>query len=120
MNITVDKVSNSELRAPVTISEGPTEHDVVKNKIKEAIRRQFARYGRSDAYNSALTSNQVSTLLHLTKPAEDLLSQASEKLNLSARSYFKIIKVAQTIADLDESDIIDVPHLSEALSFRKR
>ena len=46
--------------------------------------------------------------------AERLLSQASEKLNLSARSYFKTIKVARTIADLDASPIIQQKHLTEA------
>ena len=121
MNITVGKVDNSELRAKVDIDPTkPTEHSVVKNKITDAIARQRARYGRSDFYNSALSSHQVSTLIHLTKEAEQLLSSASEKLNLSARSYFKVIKVAQTIADLDGAPEIDVPHLTEALNFRKR
>ena len=121
MNIPVSKVDNSDLRKEVVINPNkPTEHSVVKNKIKAAIERQRARYGKTDFYNSALTSHQVSTLLHLTPAAEQLLSQASEKLNLSARSYFKVIKVAQTIADLDDSDVIDLPHLTEALNFRKR
>lgn len=121
MNITVSKVDNSDLRqTPIIDPHKPTEHSVVKNKITEAIARQRARYGRSDFYNSALTSHQVSTLLHLSSAAEQLLSSASEKLNLSARSYFKIIKVAQTIADLNGSDIIDVRHLTEALNFRQR
>lgn len=121
MTITVSKVDNSDLRQTPTIDpHQPTEHSVVKNKITEAIARQRVRYGRSDFYNSALTSHQVSTLLHLTPAAETLLQNASEKLNLSARSYFKVIKIAQTIADLDAADLIDVPHLTEALSFRQR
>ena len=118
MNIEVAKVENSDLRAP--LPSGSSEHTVVKNKIKDAIARQNARYGKTDFYNSALSSHQVSSLLHLTPAAEKFLSNASEKLNLSARSYFKVIKVAQTIADLDGADSIDVPHLSEALNFRKR
>ncbi|MBQ3294437.1 YifB family Mg chelatase-like AAA ATPase [Candidatus Saccharibacteria bacterium] len=121
MHITVSKVDNSDLRKkPAQNSQKPTEHSVVKNKITEAIARQRARYGRQDFYNSALTSHQVSTLLHLTKPAEALLQNASEKLNLSARSYFKVIKVAQTIADLEGFATIDVPHLTEALNYRQR
>ena len=52
--------------------------------------------------------------------AEKLLSNASERLVLSARAYFKTIKVAQTIADLDGSEIILENHIAEALTFRKR
>lgn len=120
MNITVSKVDNVDLRKSTQVKQSSSEHAVVKNKITEAIKRQRERYGRSDFYNSSLTSHQVSTLLHLTDSAEQLLSSASERLNLSARSYFKIIKVAQTIADLEGSPIIDAPHLTEALNFRKR
>ena len=116
--IDVQKVNNSDL-----LRSTPTdtnEHNVVKNKITEALNRQRARYGKGDFYNSSLSSHQVSTLLHLDKDAEQLLYQASEKLNLSARAYFKVIKVAQTIADLDSSDSIKTKHISEALTFRKR
>lgn len=118
MNITVSRVDNSDLlSAP---SSSTKEHDVVKNKITEAISRQQSRYNSTDFYNSSLTSHQVSTLLKISKPAEQFLYNASEKLNLSARSYFKILKVAQTIADLDGSDSIEPTHLSEALTYRKR
>ncbi len=120
MNVTVSKVENAELRNSSKRHVSNTEHTVVKNKITEAIERQHARYGRTDFYNSSLSSHQVSTLLRLTNSAEQLLSSASEKLNLSARSYFKIIKVAQTIADMEGAPEIDLPHLTEALNFRKR
>ncbi|MBR0061273.1 MAG: hypothetical protein IJP68_07300, partial [Selenomonadaceae bacterium] len=121
MHITVSKVDNSDLRKkPAQNSQKPTEHSVVKNKITEALNRQRARYNNSSVFNSSLSSHQVSTLLRLTDAAEHVLQNASKKLNLSARSYFKIIKVAQTIADLDGSDVIDAPHLTEALTYRKR
>ena len=123
MNLEVAKVDNSDLlkkRSLKDPSDPTTEHNVVKNKITEAIHRQNARYHRTDVYNSSLTSHQVSSLLKLSAKAEAFLSNASEKLNLSARSYFKVLKVAQTICDLDGIDQIDVPQLSEALAFRKR
>ena len=118
MNIVVDKVSNDELRAPISNSDH--EHNVVKNTITEAIARQKARYGKDGFYNSSLSSFEVSQKLKLELAAEKLLNSASERLNLSARSYFKTIKVAQTIADLEGSDIIKQNHLAEALTYRKR
>ena len=118
MNIDVEKVKNTELGAK--ISDTDTEHSVVKNTITGAIERQRARYGKDGVYNSSLTSFQVSKLLKMEPAAEKLLANASEKLNLSARSYFKTIKVAQTIADLDDSEIIKQGHLAEALTYRKR
>ena len=118
MNITVERVENQDLMARDRLETG--EHIVVKNTITEAISRQTARYGQAGVYNSALSSYQVATLLKLEPAAEKLLQSASRTMNLSARSYFKTIKVAQTIADLDGSDIIKSSHIAEALSFRKR
>ena len=118
MNIAVQKVDNSDLLKPLENSS--KEHNNVKNTIKEAINRQYSRYGKKDVYNSSLSSHQVSTLLKLSKSAEQFLYNASKKLDLSARSYFKVIKVAQTIADLDGAPEISEAHLSEALTFRKR
>ena len=118
MNIEAHKVDNEELRKE--LPETNHEHIVVKNTITEAIARQKARYGQAGIYNSSLSSFQVSTLLKLEPAAEKLLANASERLNLSARAYFKTIKVAQTIADLDGTDIIRQNHLAEALTFRRR
>ncbi|MBO4276664.1 YifB family Mg chelatase-like AAA ATPase [Candidatus Saccharibacteria bacterium] len=118
MYIEVEKVKNSELGAKITASD--REHNVVKNTITGAISRQMARFGRDGFYNSSLSSFQVSSILKMDAEAEKLLSSASEKLNLSARAYFKTIKVAQTIADLDGSWLIKQEHIAEALTYRKR
>ena len=48
----------------------------------------------------------------------DLLQQAMEQLSLSARAYDRILKVARTIADLDEAESVGRPHLAEALAYR--
>ena len=118
MSITVEKVDNADLLKE--LPESDREHTVVKNTITEAISRQKARYGQDGKYNSSLSSFEVSQLLKMEPAAEKLLASASEQLNLSARSYFKTIKVAQTIADLDGSEIILAKHLTEALTFRRR
>ena len=118
MNVVVEKVDNKDLRE--ALPDNNREHNVVKNTITEAIARQKARYGKDGVYNGSLSSFEVSQKLKLEPAAERLLAQASEQLNLSARSYFKTIKVARTIADLDASDLILAKHLAEALTFRRR
>ena len=116
--IDVAKVDNSDLLKTTT----PTsiEHNTVRQSIERAILVQHARFNKNNFYNSNLTSHQVSKMLHLTNDALALLAQASDKLSLSARAYFKIIKVAQTIADLDSSVEITPVHLSEALQYRRK
>ena len=118
MHVIVEKVENKALIAKNAEETG--EHSVVKNTITDAIDRQKARYGHSGFYNSSLSSFQVSKFLKMEPAAERLLFGASEKLNLSARAYFKTIKVAQTIADLEKSPIILMKHIAEALTFRRR
>ncbi len=118
MMLTVEKVENKDLRADSDDSNH--EHNVVKNNITDAIQRQRARYKSDGVFNSSLSSFQVSQLLKLDESAERLLANASEKLQLSARAYFKTIKVAQTIADLAGESIIKENHLAEALTYRRK
>lgn len=118
MNITVEKVDNADLLK--NLPESDAEHVVVKNNITDAIERQKARFERDGIYNSSLSSFAVSQKLKLEPAAKELLASASRQLNLSARAYFKTIKVAQTIADLENSSLIQPAHISEALNYRKR
>lgn len=118
MNVVVERVDNKDLRE--ALPDDNHEHNVVKNTITGAIDRQRVRFGREGFFNSSLSSFEVSQKLKLEPAAEKLLAQASEQLNLSARSYFKTIKVAQTIADLDASYLILAKHLAEALTYRRR
>lgn len=116
--VTVKRVENQELMALEPENRG--EHSVVKNTITEAITMQRLRYQREGVYNASLSSFEVSRKLKMTPEAEALLAKASDKLQLSARAYFKTIKVARTIADLDKARLIEVGHIAEALTYRKR
>ena len=118
MVVSVAKVENVDLLKKVELSD--RQHNRVKEEISKARKRQDERYGRKEIYNSSLSSNEVSRKLKLSDEAKGILSLASDKMNLSARSYFKIIKVARTIADLEGAEIIEAAHISEALQYRKR
>lgn len=117
--VNVSRIKNDALRKD-SEQVGTSEHDVVKNTITEAIQRQYARYGKNNFYNSSLSSHQISAFLDLSPDAEQLLCSASERLGMSARAYFKVIKVAQTIADLAGVSRIQREHIAEALTFRQR
>lgn len=118
MVINVQRVDNNDLRLERSITT--SNHSVVKNKITGAISRQKKRYDDATKRNGSLSSFEVSRLIKLEPAAERILGEASARLGLSARSYFKTIKVAQTIADLDGAELVMASHLAEALTYRKR
>jgi len=69
--------------------------------------------------NSEMTTKQINTYCKLDLETTKVLKQAVTSLNLSARAYYRIIKLARTIADLDWVENIKVEHILEALSYRK-
>lgn len=96
------------------------EHQVAKDLIHQALVTQRKRYHDPLIYNGSLSGSQVKQYLKVSPSAEKLLSQATEALELSFRSYLKIIRVAQTIADLSDATKIEPEHISEALSLRQK
>jgi magnesium chelatase family protein len=95
-----------------------SQHTKVLSSISIALKQQKQRYKSSVRYNASLSSNEVKTLLTISGPAKALLASAAERLNLTARGYFKILKVAQTIADLAQQPSIQPEHIAEALQLR--
>lgn len=97
---------------------GKTESPDVRSRITAARKRQIKRNkGRP---NAELPSKNIAKIARLSDESESLLNEASSRLKLSARSYFKIIKVARTIADLEASDTIEKNHVAEALQYRQK
>jgi magnesium chelatase family protein len=70
--------------------------------------------------NADMKNKHLKEFAQLTDSANLLLKQAVNKFNLSARTYFRLIKVSRTIADLDNSVIVNDTHVAEALQFRVR
>ncbi len=95
----------------------------IRPQIVKALALQRTRYSELGDHvtNAQLDSSQVRQYLNLTNSGKVLLRQAANRLKLSARSYFKVIKVARTIADLaQEEGPITKQYLAQALSFRER
>ncbi len=112
----VDQVKHSTLLNKK--GDGLTSTDV-REKVAKARQIQYLRNGSKTKTNASLSNREVKNLANLTTEAEQLLNQAAERLQISARSYMRLIKVARTIADLDESPNIEAPHISEAIQYRR-
>lgn len=69
-------------------------------------------------FNSDLEGKNLKSICMVSKEAEQLLHAAYEQLNFSYRGYDKVIKIARTIADLEQHEVIETEHISEAISYR--
>ncbi len=91
----------------------------IKADVLKALEIQKQRYKNDDiTFNSELSVNQIEKYCVLGEEEKAILNATFTSLNLSARSYHKILKIARTIADLDNSDNINVMHLTEAIHYR--
>ena len=91
----------------------------IKKRVVAAHEIQQERYKNENIYfNSALSAAQIDKYCKLGKEEKAIVKTAFETLDLSARAYHKILKIARTIADLSKSENITVSHLAEAIQFR--
>ncbi|WP_066045621.1 magnesium chelatase subunit ChlI family protein [Bathymodiolus septemdierum thioautotrophic gill symbiont] len=90
--------------------------ETIRQRVIKAYNIQLKRQGKS---NDKLAPDEIEKLTHLNADNKHLLSSVIDKLNLSARAYHRILKVARTIADLEGNAIVDKPHLIEAIGYRR-
>ncbi|HEY9154986.1 MAG TPA: magnesium chelatase, partial [Opitutaceae bacterium] len=87
--------------------------------VQAARHRQQKRFaGTRTNANARMSHAQIRRACSINAKLGDLLQQAMEQLSLSARAYDRILKVARTIADLADSDVIESKHLLEAIQYR--
>lgn len=93
---------------------------IIKKRIMVARETQLQRYRDEDILtNNQLSIKQIRKYCNLSQNAEKLLKKATQKYQFSTRTYFKLIKVARTIADLENQETINEANILEALQFRK-
>jgi magnesium chelatase family protein len=116
MHIDVDEVLHEKLLSDEQLE---TSQSITK-RVETARKGQLQRFGGVAKTNADMSNQDIKKLAKLSTESRALLNQAAEKLQLSARNYMRCIKVARTIADLEESAGIEVPHITEALQYRRR
>lgn len=91
----------------------------IKVRVNRARQIQRDRYNKMGIYsNSELTPKLIDKYCKLDENGKQILENAFNKLKLSARAYGRILKVARTIADLEETQNIEVKHIAEAIQYR--
>ena len=90
--------------------------ETVRNRVLQAYKIQTSRQNK---LNDKLETDELEKFVELDEDNKNLLDSVIEKLNLSARGYHRILKVARTIADLAQSEKVESEHLIEAISYRR-
>lgn len=114
--VDVDEVEHSTLLGSNQAESSKT----IRDRVLHARKLQQKRHADPMVTNASLSNRQLKQHANLSVAAKDLLDQAGAKLGISARAYMRIIKVARTIADLEDSKSIEVPHITEALQYRRQ
>lgn len=115
VNVPFVEVEKLRQASPATASS------LVRERVKQARKIQEERLSEENIYSNAEMKNkQIKKFCQLSPDADRLLLQAVDKWQLSARSYFRVIKVSRTIADLAGSAGIEYAHVAEALQYRVR
>ncbi len=112
-------VSSPSLKASDMGKTGKYNSKDMKQTVERVRGIQKKRFeGTEFLFNSQMTGAYVKEADFMTKEAGDVLEMLYDKLSLTARSYFKIIKVARTIADMEDSINIEETHILEAAGYR--
>ena len=91
----------------------------IRGEVMKAVAIQKERFKDTGLhFNSEIPSSRIGEFCPMEESADIFLRKAFDRLGLTARSYFRIIRVARTIADLSGSDLILKEHISEAVSYR--
>lgn len=93
----------------------------IRNRVNSARKKQELRFGEkpSVSNNGRMDTKDIELYCTICKKSQRLLAKSMHRLGLSARAYHRILKLSRTIADLDDSDDIALPHVAEAVGYRR-
>lgn len=117
IHLDVPKVETNKL----TTQQQSETSQAVRYRVQKARDRQTKRFtGTPITSNADMESRDVKLFCNLDAACLDILKRAVDMFHLSARSYYRIIKISQTISDLDEKGKIEPQHIAEALQYRPK
>lgn len=115
----VSKIDHDKLTEKSEKSESlPARERIIQARGIQA--KRFRDAGRPISTNSEMSARDITLILKISDAVKEILNRSARNLDLSARSYHKILKLARTIADLDSSPDITPDHLLEAISYRPK
>lgn len=119
LQIKVPRVKIAELRQRKKSGEASREIRRKVERAREIQRRRFSQKGLKIKTNSEMSSKQTEEISNLNHGAEEFL-KTLDRTRLSPRGYYRLLKTARTVADLEESAEVKPEHLAEAFSYRLR
>ena len=119
MYIEVPKVPTQDFQNKDSVQEESSE--IIKKRVQRAREIQRQRFiGSTLTSNSEMKTSDIKKYCNVESEWVSILQQAVQTMNLSARAYYRILKLSRTIADLENSENIATAHILEALSYRKK
>jgi magnesium chelatase family protein len=95
--------------------------ECIKKRVEKARFIQLKRFKWTNiTFNSEMWTKEINKYCKIDNETDNILKQAVTNLNLSARAYYRILKLSRTISDLEWEENINSKHILEALSFRKK
>lgn len=118
--IEVPKVKTQKLQVDDNYDDRESSIDI-QARVQKARDMQLKRFKELKiTANSEMSTNEINQFCKLDAQSDALLKQAVTTMNLSARAYYRILKLARTIADLQNNQDISIENIAEALSFKKK
>ncbi len=118
--LNVSKIDYEKLAARTVVSETSAEIGVRVMKARELQRKRFGRFGIHKSCNSEMSAQDIERCIVMPSDVRNLLATFAQKHELSGRAFHRVIKVAQTIADLGRRETIEKADILEALQYRQK
>ncbi|MGE0199344.1 MAG: YifB family Mg chelatase-like AAA ATPase [Candidatus Melainabacteria bacterium] len=119
IHLEVPRLQENELLSPASQLGSVESSETVRERVIAARQIQLARFAGTGRFtNATMTSREIQTHCALDDTSRQLLKRAVQKMNLSARAFDRILRLARTIADLGAAERISSAHVAEALQYR--